>query len=129
MTNDHAGVALRWVPRRYRLIVNIGIINGAVAIDGNGRIGALFLGNRAGYGECVPSSPPVGAEYATLQTVALINRQPGCSIWRNMDVSVKAAAGSAWNACTLAIIGQRRWPETGAEGITTIAGSRADNIL
>jgi len=111
------------------LIVNIGIINGAIAVDCNGRIGPLFLRNRIRDSESSPSSAAIGAEHATLQTVALINRQPGRSIWCDMDVSVKAAAGSAWNVCTLAIIGKRGRPVTGAEGIAAIAGSWADNIL
>ena len=43
MAHLDVGMTLRWVTRRYRLVVHVGIVNGAIAVDPDRRIGALLL--------------------------------------------------------------------------------------
>src|SRR5713226_8081444 len=129
MTYCYAGMTLSWTSGRNRFVINIGVVNGAIAVDGDRRIGALRLRDRVRHSKRIPCGAAVGTEYATLQTAALIHWQPGSSIWGDMNVAVYTAAGSAGKTRALTGVGQNGRAITRPQSITAITGSRTDDIL
>src|SRR6266480_6965526 len=87
-----ACVTFRRIPSRDRLIVDVGVVNGATRVDRDRRIGALGLRDAARDDELLPSCAPICAQCAALLAAALINRQPDGTIWRYVKVAVQTAA-------------------------------------
>jgi len=92
VTYFDARVTFRRIPRGNRLIVDIGIVNSAIRVDGDRRIGALGLRDAARDDELLPSCAPICAQCAALLAAALINRQPDGTIWSYVKVAVQTAA-------------------------------------
>ena len=73
LTHLHAGMAFRRLTLRHRFVVDVGVINSAIAVDCDGRIGPILLRDRAGHNELLPSRARVRGESAALFAVALID--------------------------------------------------------
>src|SRR5579859_3886701 len=77
---------------RDRFVVYIGIIDGAVAIESDRRIGALRLRMTCWNQEFIPCDTGSRTERAALLTAALFRREPYRPIRRNTDVSMQTGA-------------------------------------
>ena len=87
-----ACVTFRRIPSGDRLIVDVGVVNGATRVDRDRRIGALGLRDAARDDELLPSCSSICAQCAALLASALIDREPGCAIGRNVKMAVQTAA-------------------------------------
>ena len=73
MSDYDPRVPLWRIPDCHWLVVYIGVVDCAIAIDGDGRISTLLLRKSVRYLELDPGCTTVGAEYAPLQTAALVD--------------------------------------------------------
>src|SRR5438105_1374341 len=110
------GVALGRISGWNRLIVYVGKIGGVITIDGDGGISALGLRNAARNRELSPGNARICAGRAALLVTAVRDRQPGCTIWRNMHVPMQTPASGR-----RAVVDYYAGPIVDAEGIAALA--------
>src|SRR5207249_6881171 len=89
------GMALGRISGWNRFIVYVGKIGGVITIDGDGRIGALGLRDAAGNSKLSPGNARICADRAALLGAAVRDRQPGCTIWRNVHMPMQTPASGS----------------------------------
>ena len=92
VTDRHARMSFGRIARGYRLIVDVGVVNGAIAIDRNRRIRALYLRNGIRHDEFLPGYAAVRTHRATLVATTVTYRQPDGAIRSHMNVAVQTMA-------------------------------------
>src|SRR6266403_5733266 len=117
-------MAFRRVVWRDRLIVYITKISVVIAINGDGRIGAVSLRSAAGDKKFIPCRATIGAHRPALRPSTLVNGQPDSAIWSNMHVSVQPAA-----LRRDAVVSQHTGAITGTQGIAALARCRPYDVL
>ena len=121
VTYFDARVTFRRIPRGNRLIVDIGIVNSAIRVDRDRRIGALDLRDAARDNKFTPGGTTIRTHSATLRPSALINRKPDRPIGRHVDVAMQ----SVTLRDPVAFVGENAWSVAGTERITALTCRRA----
>src|SRR5439155_24146642 len=110
---------------RNRLVVDVAVISGAVAVDRHGGIGPLGLGHAPADHELAPGGARIGARHAPLSAVALPDRQPGRAVRCYVHVAVQTAAALG----TAPRIGRHAGTPGHAEVEAALAHRWADDVL
>ncbi len=84
----------------------------------------MRLGDATGNEELDPGRAASRAQCATLHPVTMFNRQPGCSVGGDVNVTVQAAA-----LCSLTVIREDASAIAATESITAVTSGRAYDVL
>ena len=74
MTHRDSRMSFQRATSRDRLVVNVGVVDGAITIDGYRRISAFGLRDAIGHDKLTPGDTAIGAESAALLATALVDR-------------------------------------------------------
>ena len=122
MTDLDACMAFWRIASRHGVIVDVGVVNGAIGVDRDRRIGALDLRGAARDDELLPSYASICAQCAALVASAVTDWQPDGTVWRNMDMAMQTVTLRD----AVAFVGQDPGAVTCAEGVAALAGSRTE---
>src|SRR5258708_422790 len=121
VTDLYVSMTLGRIARRDRLVVHVGVVNCAIRVDGDRRIGAFRLRDAAVNDELLPGHARIRADGATLRTATMIDRQPHTAIRSNANVTVQTMALGD----TVALVCQHARTVTVAERITALTSGRS----